>query len=149
MNQGDWAHPISYDVSFGNKLVLRARAEGCLFLRKVKRPLDLNVQEGIVLWCMRGHDVGAVWSTGLDITWGGQDCGGRRGGGKDGTGTDMTIPPVRGISCTILGQIMIRGGAMIQMDGRVIARDGRESLSIITIAMISKTAALAMVDKCQ
>jgi hypothetical protein len=44
---------------------------------------------------------------------------------------------------------MIQGGAMIQMDGRAIARDGRESRLIITIAIISKTIALAMVDKCQ
>jgi hypothetical protein len=112
-NHSDWAHPLLYDGSFGNKLILRMRAKGCLFLRKVKRLLDLNVGVGIVVQRVKGCNVGAVLSTRLDAAQGGQDCGGRRGGTEDSMGRDTTISSVRGISRTILGQIMIRGGAMI------------------------------------
>jgi hypothetical protein len=59
-NHSNRVHPLLYDGSFGNKLVSRTRAEGCLFLRKVKRPLDLNVWEGIIVWRMKGRNAGAV-----------------------------------------------------------------------------------------
>ena len=55
----DRAHPLSYDDNFDNELVSRARAEGCLFLRKMKRSLDLAVWERIVIQRSRsGPDSG-------------------------------------------------------------------------------------------
>jgi hypothetical protein len=45
----DRAHPLSYDGSFDDELVSMTRAEGCLFLRKMKRSLDLSVWDRIVI----------------------------------------------------------------------------------------------------
>ena len=52
----DRAHPLSYDGNFDDELVSRARAEGCLFLRKMKRSLDISVWERIVIQRKRGRD---------------------------------------------------------------------------------------------
>jgi hypothetical protein len=49
-NHKDRAHPLTYDDNFDYKLVRRVRNEnGALFLRKLKRGLDLNVWEDIVV----------------------------------------------------------------------------------------------------
>ena len=49
-NHKDRAHPLTYDDKFDYKLVRRVRNEtGALFLRKLKRGLDLNVWEDIVV----------------------------------------------------------------------------------------------------
>ena len=55
-NQNDRAHPITYDGCFDDALVSRARADGCLFLRKMKRPINLSVWEQIVVHHRRGWD---------------------------------------------------------------------------------------------
>jgi hypothetical protein len=55
-NQKDRAHPICYDGYFDDTLVSRARDNGCLFLRKMKRPLNLSVWEQIVVHRKRGGD---------------------------------------------------------------------------------------------
>jgi hypothetical protein len=61
----DRAHPLSYDDNFDNELVSRARAEGCLFLRKMKRSLDLAVWERIVIQRSRsGPDSGIAAAAG-------------------------------------------------------------------------------------
>ncbi len=60
-NQKDRAHPIAYDGCFDDTLVSRARADGCLFMRKMKRPINLSVWEQIVVHHRRGWD-GALTS---------------------------------------------------------------------------------------
>ncbi len=76
-NHKDRAHPLSYDGSFDDKLVSTTRAEGCLFLRKMKRPLDLSVWDRIVIRRGRGRDAGTTgWSQSPDVA-SGRD---RRGG---------------------------------------------------------------------
>lgn len=55
-NQRDRAHPITYDGYFDDSLVCRARADGGLFLRKMKRPINLSVWEQIVVRHRRGRD---------------------------------------------------------------------------------------------
>lgn len=55
-NQKDRAHPICYDGYFDDTLVSRARDNGCLFLRKMKRQLNLSVWEQIVVHRRRGRD---------------------------------------------------------------------------------------------
>jgi hypothetical protein len=44
-------------------LVSRTRAEGCLFLRKMKRSLDISVWERIVIQRRRGRDSGIAGRT--------------------------------------------------------------------------------------
>ena len=124
-DRGDRAHPLSYDGSFDDELVSWTRAEGCLFLRKMKRPLDLSVWERIVVRRERCRDAGAGRpGSGPDAAGGVRDRGGGGGGTEGGTGTDATIPPARGISRTIVGRVTIRGGAVIRMGRRSIARGG-------------------------
>mmetsp|Transcript_3673 Transcript_3673/g.5586 ORF Transcript_3673/g.5586 Transcript_3673/m.5586 type:complete len:563 (+) Transcript_3673:191-1879(+) len=49
-NHKDRAHPLTYDDQFDEELVKRVRNEnGALFMRKVKKELDLNVWEEIVI----------------------------------------------------------------------------------------------------
>jgi len=48
-NQKDRAHPLEYDDSFNEHLVQNVRKEGCLFLRKMKRPLDIRIWERAAL----------------------------------------------------------------------------------------------------
>jgi hypothetical protein len=63
----DRAHPILYDGNFDDVLVSRTRAKRCLFLSKVKRPLDLSVWECIFVRRKRGRDAGT--NTGMTQTW--------------------------------------------------------------------------------
>lgn len=56
----DRAHPLSYDGRFDDELVKRVRRDGCLFMRKMKRPLDLAVWEEIVVHHKRGRDNGST-----------------------------------------------------------------------------------------
>jgi hypothetical protein len=56
-NHKDRAHPLSYDGCFDDKLVSRVRRDGCLFMRKLKRPLDVSVWEQIVVQRRRGRDI--------------------------------------------------------------------------------------------
>mmetsp|Transcript_28239 Transcript_28239/g.67984 ORF Transcript_28239/g.67984 Transcript_28239/m.67984 type:complete len:169 (-) Transcript_28239:806-1312(-) len=59
----DRAHPLSYDGRFDDELVSRARRDGSLFLRKLKRPLNLSVWEQIVVGRRRGgQDLGRASS---------------------------------------------------------------------------------------
>lgn len=58
-NHKDRAHPLSYDGCFDDKLVSRVRRDGCLFLRKMKRLLDLSVWEQIVVQHKRAQDTGS------------------------------------------------------------------------------------------
>lgn len=49
-NHKDRAHPLTYDDKFDDELVKRVRNDnGALFMRKLKRELDLNVWEEIVI----------------------------------------------------------------------------------------------------
>jgi len=49
-NHKDRAHPLTYDDNFNYELVRRVRNEnGALFMRKLKKELDLNVWEEIVI----------------------------------------------------------------------------------------------------
>ena len=59
-NHKDRAHPLTYDDKFDDELVRRVRNEnGALFMRKLKKDLDLNVWEDIVIrrgkGCSSGH----------------------------------------------------------------------------------------------
>ena len=59
----DRAHPLSYDSRFDDDLVSRVRRDGSLFLRKLKRPLNLSVWEQIVVGRRRGgQDMGRASS---------------------------------------------------------------------------------------
>ena len=75
----DRAHPILYNRNFDDVLVSRTRAKRCLFLRKVKRPLDLSVWEYIVVRQERGCDSGT--NTGMTQTWT-DDMRGRENGAE-------------------------------------------------------------------
>ncbi|KAL9178337.1 hypothetical protein ACHAXT_001765 [Thalassiosira profunda] len=57
-NHKDRAHPLAYDGHFDDGLVSRVRRDGCLFLRKMKRPLNVDVWEQIVVQRRRGRDAG-------------------------------------------------------------------------------------------
>ena len=93
-DHGNRAHPLSYDGSFDDMLVSKTRAEGCLFLRKVKRPLDLCVWERIVVRRERCRDAGTGRSTGPDAAMGGRDCGdGGRGRDRGWCGDGYDAPP--------------------------------------------------------
>jgi len=50
----DRAHPFAYDGHFDDRLVSRVRREGCLFLRKLKRSLDVSLWERIVVQRQKG-----------------------------------------------------------------------------------------------
>lgn len=84
----DRAHPLSYDGSFDDELVSRTRAEGCLFLRKMKRSLDLSTWEQIVVRRGKGRDSGSGRSPGSDAR--GRDRGVEGGWdhGRYGDGCD-------------------------------------------------------------
>ncbi|EJK51802.1 hypothetical protein THAOC_28994, partial [Thalassiosira oceanica] len=71
----DRAHPLSYDGRFGHELVSSLRRDGRLFLRKMKRPLDLDVWERVVL---RKEEAEAPGDAAEDRNW-----EGRRGGYRD------------------------------------------------------------------
>jgi len=50
VDERDRAHPLVYDDLFSDELVNRIRnEEGCVFMRKLKKPLDLGLWEKIVL----------------------------------------------------------------------------------------------------
>ena len=59
----DQAHPIVYDGEFCVGLVNEARAEGCLFMRKWKRQLDLAVWEDVVFGASRDRNGGQYTHT--------------------------------------------------------------------------------------
>lgn len=59
-NHKDRAHPLSYDGRLDDELVFTTRTQGCLFLRKIKRPLDLSVWDRIVVRRGRGCDAGTT-----------------------------------------------------------------------------------------
>ena len=136
-DHGDRAHRLSYDGSFDDVLVSKTRAEGCLvFRRKVKRPLDLSVWERM-LFGARGVATRERDGRPGRTPPGEDEIAGMGGGGTEaGTGTNTTPPPAKGISRNILGWVTIRGGAVILMDRRSIARDEREKRPIVPIAMI-------------
>ena len=92
-DHGNRAHPLSYDGSFDDVLVSKTRAEGCLFLRKVKRPLDLSVWERIVVRRERCRDAGTGRSTGPDAARGGRDRGDGRGRDRGRYGDGYNAPP--------------------------------------------------------
>jgi len=92
-DRGDRVHPLSYDGSFDDVLVSKTRAEGCLFLRKVKRPLDLSVWERIVVRRERCRDAGTGRSTGPDAARGGRDRGYGRGRDRGRYGDEYNAPP--------------------------------------------------------
>lgn len=90
-NQKDRAHPIAYDGCFDDALVSRARADGCLFLRKMKRPLNLSVWEKIIVQRGKGRDDlgAAICSSGHDAWRGGEWEAERRiGSGRYGNDRD-------------------------------------------------------------
>mmetsp|Transcript_24896 Transcript_24896/g.25340 ORF Transcript_24896/g.25340 Transcript_24896/m.25340 type:complete len:241 (+) Transcript_24896:715-1437(+) len=47
-NPKDRAHPYTYDNHFSQKLVAEIRESGCLFMRKLKYPLDVDLWKNIV-----------------------------------------------------------------------------------------------------
>lgn len=54
-NHKDRAHPLTYDGYFDDKLVSRVRNDGCLFMRKLKMPLDVSTWDQIIVQKRRGH----------------------------------------------------------------------------------------------
>jgi len=48
-NHRDRAHPLCYDGRFDHELVKEVRSNGCLFLRKLKQSVDVNLWEKIVI----------------------------------------------------------------------------------------------------
>ena len=83
-NHKDRAHPISYDGCFDDELVSRVRRDGCLFMRKLKKQLDVNVWEQIVVQHKRGRITGTVHPE--QVMKRGRDWeidGGRRGRGQE------------------------------------------------------------------
>lgn len=52
----DRAHPICYDGYFDDDLVRRVRGEGCLFLRKMKQTIAMEVWQDIVIHRRRRRD---------------------------------------------------------------------------------------------
>ena len=82
-NHKDRAHPISYDGCFDDELVSRVRRDGCLFMRKLKNQLDVNVWEQIVVQHKRGRITGTVHPE-QDIKRGGDwEISGGRGRDRD------------------------------------------------------------------
>ena len=67
-NHKDRAHPLSYDGCFDDELVSRVRSDGCLFLRKIKRPLNVTIWEDIVVRHRRGSQDMAHSVLGQDAT---------------------------------------------------------------------------------
>ena len=57
-NHKDRAHPLAYDGYFDDKLVSRVRRDGCLFMRKLKMPLDVSTWDQIIVQKRRGHTAG-------------------------------------------------------------------------------------------
>lgn len=57
-NLQDRAHPLCYDGQFSDELVCRVRRDGCLFLRKMKHSIDVEVWHNIVVRHMKGRDGG-------------------------------------------------------------------------------------------
>ena len=57
-NHKDRAHPLTYDGYFDDKLVSRVRHDGCLFMRKLKMPLDVSTWDQIIVQRKRGHSTG-------------------------------------------------------------------------------------------
>ena len=53
-NLQDRAHPLAYDGCIDDDLVRRVRQDGCLFLRKMKQSLDVNVWKDIIVNRKRG-----------------------------------------------------------------------------------------------
>ncbi|KAL7531573.1 hypothetical protein ACHAWF_003833, partial [Thalassiosira exigua] len=62
----DRARPRSYDGKFDDRLVARVRGDGCLLLRKVKEPMDLEVWEDVVVRRKRGGDAGTTRGKGWE-----------------------------------------------------------------------------------
>ncbi|KAL7529128.1 hypothetical protein ACHAXR_002806 [Thalassiosira sp. AJA248-18] len=87
-NHKDRAHPLSYDGCFDDGLVSRVRRDGCLFLRKIKTPLDVNVWEQIVVQRKKGQDMGTTAMKPEQESRRGRDWemerGGRGEGGRGG-----------------------------------------------------------------
>mmetsp|Transcript_36727 Transcript_36727/g.59967 ORF Transcript_36727/g.59967 Transcript_36727/m.59967 type:complete len:207 (+) Transcript_36727:357-977(+) len=83
-NHKDRAHPIEYDGCFDETLVGRVRGDGCLFMRKMKRELDVSVWEQVVVRRKRGgqDDKGTVANKSEQETVGrgGRDWEMERGG---------------------------------------------------------------------
>ena len=57
-NHKDRAHPLAYDGYFDDKLVSTVRRDGCLFMRKLKIPLDIPTWEQIIMQRRRGYSTG-------------------------------------------------------------------------------------------
>ena len=55
-NLQDRAHPLCYDGHFNDELVGQVRRNGCLFLRKIKQSICLEVWQNIVLQHKKGCD---------------------------------------------------------------------------------------------
>lgn len=56
INLQDRAHPFCYDGQFDDELVCQVRSDGCLFLRKMKQSIDINVWQDIVIHRKRARD---------------------------------------------------------------------------------------------
>ena len=84
-NHKDRAHPLSYDGCFDHELVRRVRQNGCLFLRKMAHPLDVNLWEQIVVHRQKGDSSrgGIVVAGKGDVERGGRrDWESERGRGR-------------------------------------------------------------------
>mmetsp|Transcript_32990 Transcript_32990/g.69426 ORF Transcript_32990/g.69426 Transcript_32990/m.69426 type:complete len:554 (-) Transcript_32990:32-1693(-) len=81
-NHKDRAHPLSYDGCFDDKIVARVRRDGCLFLRKMKRSLDVSIWEQIVVQHRRGQDTGRPIMQSEQEMGKGRDGEGERGRGR-------------------------------------------------------------------
>lgn len=55
-NLQDRAHPLCYDGNFDDELVSQVRRNGCLFLRKMKQSIFLEVWQDIVIRHKKGCD---------------------------------------------------------------------------------------------
>jgi hypothetical protein len=57
LNLQDRAHPLCYDGLFNDEVVSQVRRDGCLFLRKMKRSIDVNVWQDIVICRKKARDL--------------------------------------------------------------------------------------------
>ena len=56
VNLQDRAHPFCYDGLFDDALVSQVRRDGCLFLRKMKRSIDTEVWQNIIVRHKKARD---------------------------------------------------------------------------------------------
>lgn len=77
-NHRERAHPIAYDGHFNEHLVSKVRRDGCLFMRKFKRSLDVSLWEQIVVQHKKGSQMDDVGRATVTRNRSEQDSVGKR-----------------------------------------------------------------------